>query len=65
MKKICMNLGGICRDYALNHLFEDNMFFVTVHTLITANPLHIVVSAIASKYGISKIVVALVLVFLL
>lgn len=67
VKKISYKFRDIIRDTLINKLFD--YFHITngalIYSIITTNPVDIVISILAAKFGISKILVTLIIAFLI
>jgi len=61
------NLYGIGRDTVINKILKElgAMNTLTLYNLITINPVQVAVTMIANKFGVSKVVVVLILAFIL
>ena len=67
MKRVSYKIRDICRDTAitklLNHYNINNGLLI--YSIVSANPIDIIIGIIAAKLGLSKIVVTIIIAFLL
>lgn len=67
MKKISYKFRDIARDTLINKIFD--YYHITngalLYSIITTNPVDIVISILAAKFGISKIIITIIIAFLL
>lgn len=67
MRRVCGNLFNIGRDTLITKLLKEigAIHTLSLYNLVTINPVQVAVTAIASKFGISKMTVVLILAFVL
>lgn len=67
MKKFSYKIRDIARDTLINKLFDK--YNITngalLYSILTYNPLDIVITILSAKFGVSKLIITLVLAFLL
>ena len=67
MRRVSYNVWSIARDMAVNQFLIalNSPQCVLLYNIATANPIQIAITMIASKFGISKMAVVLILAFIL
>ena len=67
MRRVGRNLYGLGRDAIINQLFVslNASHCLMAYNIITLNPLNVAITIIASKFGLSKMTVMLILAFVL
>jgi len=67
VKRVRNNLISIGRDTIINKILKEigAINALTLYNLITINPVQVAVTMIANKFGVSKVVVVLILAFIL
>ena len=65
--KISYKFRDIVRDTLINKLFDKYNITngAVLYSILTYNPLDIVITVLSAKFGISKIIVTIILAFLL
>lgn len=67
MTKISYKFRDIVRDTVINKLFDKYNITngAVLYSILTYNPLDIVITVLSAKFGVSKLIVTLILAFLL
>ncbi len=67
MKRVYYNVRDFGRDSAINRILESFGMnsSVIIYNLITSNPIHVAIELLTAKYGLSKAIITIVLIFLL
>lgn len=67
MKKFTYKIRDIVRDTLINKLFDKYNITngAVLYSILTYNPLDVVITVLSAKFGVSKLIITLVLAFLL
>ena len=67
LNKIFYNVRDFARDSAINRILESfgmNSSAI-IYNLITSNPIQVAVEILTAKYGLSKTIISLIIIFVL
>ena len=67
MKKFSYKIRDIARDAFINKIFDKYNITngAVLYSILTYNPIDIVITVLSAKFGISKILITIILAFLL
>jgi len=67
MKKFSYKIRDIARDTFINKIFDKYNITngAVLYSILTYNPIDIVITVLSAKFGISKILITIILAFLL